>query len=126
MNLRKLQESDRALLAQWMAADDYHKGFSTDLFFEPGTETLVFVDEHGPILFVNLAKAIRAFVQFAPEAEARTRVALPEAFNFVAVRGKKSGFREIIFESLSRPLIVFCKRYLGFRKSPNEYKALIL
>lgn len=125
MTLRKLQESDRTLLAQWIAADEFHKDISTDLFFEPGTETLVFVDEYGPILFVNLAKAIRSFVQFAPEAEARTRVALPEAFNFVAQRGKKAGFREIIFESLSRPLILFCRRYLGFHKSPNEYNTVL-
>lgn len=125
LKLRAVRESDRPLIAKWMAADEYHKLTPPDLFFDENTETMVFEDENGPILFVNLSRALRAFVQFAPGQEERTRVALPEAFAFVKGEARKTFFRELIFESVSMPLIAFCKKRLGFRASPNEYKTYL-
>lgn len=108
-----------------MRADEFHKHLEPTLFYETGTETLVFEDASGPILFVNLARALRAFVQFAPDEKERTRAALPQAFAFVKGEARKTLFRELIFESVSRPLIAFCKRYLGFKESPNEFKTYL-
>jgi hypothetical protein len=123
VKLRKLTESDRPLLVEWMAADPFHRGYSSQIFFEDGTEGMLFEDADGPILFVALSRAIRAFVQFAPDQKARTRVALPEAFAFVAKQGQQGLFKEVIFESESLPLIRFCKKRLGFRESPHELVA---
>lgn len=112
-------------MAEWMAADEYHQPYSPNLFYAEGTETLVFEDEHGPILFVNLSRALRAFVQFAPSEAKRTRAALPEAFGFVQERGRAAGFRELLFESVAQRVINFCVRRLRFQKSPNEFKAYL-
>jgi len=125
LTLRALNESDRATIAQWMAADEFHKEFSPDIFYQGATETIVFEDARGPILFVNLSRALRAFVQFAPNEAERTRVALPEAFAFVKGEARKTLFREMLFESVAPALIAFCKKHLGFRKSPNEFKAYL-
>lgn len=125
LTLRALRESDRAQLAEWMAADEYHKNSSPDLFFDVDTETIVFEDGNGPVLYVNLSRVLRAFVQFAPNGEERTRVALPEAFAFVKERARKSFFRELIFESVSPKLIAFCRKRLGFKKSSDEFKAYL-
>lgn len=108
-----------------MRADPFHKDISPDIFFAQSTETLVFEDERGPILFVNLAAVYRAFVQFPPDDPTRVREALPIAFNFVRGRARVTGVKEIIFESVARPLIRFCKQKLGFRASPNEYKTAV-
>lgn len=123
MKARKLREEDRALLAEWMQADPFHRGYSPQLFFEDGMESMIFEDEQGPILFVALSKAVRAFVQFAPGERERSREALPKAFAFVASEARKGKFHEIIFESKSLPVIRFCKKRLGFRESPNEFVA---
>jgi hypothetical protein len=125
LKLRKLTEEDRARVSEWMAADEFHKSFSPDLFYAECSETLVFEDETGPILFVNLSPALRAFVQFAPNQAERTRVALPEAFAFVKGEARKRGFSEMLFESVSKPLIRFCKKRLGFQPSPHEHKTFL-
>jgi hypothetical protein len=121
LNVRKLGEEDRPLLAEWMAADPYHVGYSPDLFFAQGTEGAVFDDGQGPLFFVALSKTIRAFVQFAPGQKERIRDGLPLAFAWVASEARKGNFQEIIFESKSPSLIRFCKKRLGFRESPHEF-----
>jgi hypothetical protein len=125
LKLRKLSEEDVPRLTEWMQADPYHREINPDIFFEQYTETLVFEDEHGPILFVNLARTLRAFVQFAPDQEARSRAALPEAFHFVKKKARDAFFRELIFESISPRVIAFCKKRLGFKSSPNEFRAIL-
>jgi hypothetical protein len=113
------------MIAAWMAADESHHAYSPDLFFKEDSETFIFMDEQGPILIVNVARALRAFVQFAPNEARRTRVALPEAFGFVKKSAKEAGFRELIFDSVSKRVIAFCKKRLGFSEVQHDFRAYL-
>lgn len=120
-------EDQRARVAEWIEADPDHRGRVAPEFFisgQPDSECLVLEDERGPILFLRMERALRIHIQFAPavtaEDKQRTREAMLEGFPWLQQMARNSGFREILFQSTVAPLIRFCEKRFGFRRSPNE------
>lgn len=130
-----ITEADRALIQNWIDGDPDHKGMSADFWVQPAhTETksntpginlvtqecMMFRDPQGSVFAVRMEMALRLHIQFDCTQPERTQAALLEAFPWFKERAKKAGFAEIVFESVSRPLINFCRRRFGFRRSENE------
>lgn len=121
VKIRPLTEADRPLLEQWIATDPHHQNgeISADFFYAPDTNALVYEDEHGIVFVARFARTLRIHMQFSPD-EKRNAAVMLEGFPILEFNAKEAGFKELIFDSMFRPLIVFCKRKLGFRASPDE------
>lgn len=126
--LRHHKEFDDVLLEKWWAADDEHSQTTNLDFWLPpsdpakqhkGTKYLAVEDEHGTIAYLVFENCLRIHVQFAPPSEIdRTRIALAETLTQIQ-KWARDQYKEIIFESKSRPLVFFLRKF-GFRKSENE------
>lgn len=124
MNIRPIEESDRPLLTEWIAQEPDHKTNSFEFYQEPGSKTVIYEDDFGPVLAVRYSSALRIDIDFSPTADKdRIREILKHGFPDVAVQAKQQGFKEIVFSSVSKPLIAFC-RLLGFSASPDYRKVL--
>lgn len=135
-NVRATTEADRALIQAWIDKDPDHKGMSAGFFINPpdghkcieepcdhceqGTECMVWEDEQGPILYYRIARALRIDMQFDNEQRDRTTKALTQGFPWLAGQAKRAGMLQMIFSSVSKSLIAFTKKRLGFQESPNE------
>lgn len=120
--VRQTTEADRAEIQAWIDRDPDHKGMSADFFIkaEPGTECMTWEDEEGPILYFRIGRALRVDMQFDGAQRDRTVRALSQGFPWLTDNAAKAGFFQMIFSSLSKSLIGFCKRRFGFQESPNE------
>lgn len=122
MIIRKIVESDKALIADWIAFDGDHgpKGMSPEFFFEPATLGLLFSDEIGPVFFVRLDPepdhVIRVHIQFQLAHALRTVRMLKSGFAVVEERVRLAGGEKMIFDSISEPLIEFCVNRFGFQR----------
>jgi len=120
---RNLTEEDKTLLADWIAKEPDHK-HTPEFYFEPGSKTIMYQDEQGPVFAVKYSSALRVDVEFNPEAEKdRIREALKIVVPDVAAQAKDQKFKEIVFTSVSKPLIAFC-RLLGFSAIPDYRKVI--
>lgn len=119
---RKISESDFPAIAAEIAKDPAHRGWMQPSFFtEPHTGGLVVEDDHGPVFYLRLSHVLRVHVQFCDVEKQRIRDAMIEEMKKVKELSAAKGYRQIIFDSVSRGLIAFCKRYLKFIPSPDEY-----
>lgn len=118
-------ERDRQQLTDWMMfdVDPSHHKLSPDLFLEPNTESRMYGDENGDLFAVRFSRVLRMDIQFNPGESERVRKALQQHFPGLIENARKCGFRQLIFDSVHKPLIAFCKRRFGFRASPDEFKA---
>lgn len=125
--MRKLTEDDKDLIAKGIAQDEDHrsKGMVPEFFFEPLTDSYMFEDEYGPVFAVRLSRVLRLDIQFLNVGKERISSTLQTEFPKFKESVKAAGFKQILFDSVSRGLIVFCKRRLGFKPSPNEFLAEI-
>lgn len=125
--IRKVSDSDRETVTKWLLKDEYHKHLTPEFFLvqEPNTELMCFHDERGPVLFVKLERALRVYIQFDHDEKVRNAKMLVEGFPWLKQMAKSSGFRQVIFDSVSGKLVNFCMKRLGFRKSPDEFVATI-
>jgi hypothetical protein len=120
---RFFEGSDLPLLELSLARDEHHKGTPTEFFIQPGTVTKVYEDGEGPILFVRGAKALRLDIQYVSNDDhERNKAAMLAGFDGLAQKAKQNGFSEIIFNSNSRALKIFCKRNFGFQESDGELR----
>lgn len=124
-------ESERATIAEWIAADPDHRDRVNDQFFigpEPGAQCLTLTNPQGKVFFFRLTRVLRIDIQFPPasteEEQSRLRRGLTSGFRWLRQRAAAAGFREIVFQSESRMLKVFCRRF-GFKESPQELSCLI-
>lgn len=132
LNHRDSNEKDREQIARWTAADEAHQGLIPAEFWLPaedpearkGTKCLAVEDENGVIFYLRLDNVMRVYVQFPPEGEIdreRIGLALKTSFGFIASGAKRIGYKEMIFDSVSKPLISFFK-LLGFSDLLNTFK----
>lgn len=122
-SVRAASAEDHERLAQWMEHDPYHKELKPEHWYqaEAGVQCLVLQDaQETPIFFWRIRRALRIEIQFNFATPHWNQVAMEDGMRWLAAKSQASGFRQIIFESISRPLINFCKRRLRFRSSPNE------
>lgn len=121
MIVRRLEESDRELMAKWTANDPDHCYYPADWIYQgERKEKMILEDDQGPILGFRISKALRVDIQFNEAEKKRTAQGLMEGFAWLLERAQKAGFSEVIFESKSKPLIRFCKKRFGFVESPTE------
>ena len=119
---RDIKPEDYKALTEAIAADPAHKDWMKPEFFnEPQTKSLVFEDDNGPILFLRMSSALRIHIQFANcEDKDRIRKALIFAGASIVPNARRNGYKQIIYETFSKPLKWFCHRYLGFVSSSDE------
>lgn len=123
---RFLQESDLTLLELSLAKDEYHKGTPAEFFNQCGTVTKVYEDESGPVLFVRGAKALRLDIQYVSNDDTeRNKAVMLEGFESLIQKARDNGFTEVIFNTNSRALRIFCKRNFGFKDSEGELRKFI-
>lgn len=122
---RTTTENDKELLEKYLAADPEHGMTSTTNFWLPptdphkGTKYLAVEDEVGVIGFLVLENVLRIHAQFAPTYEVRrTRVALADVMMQIQ-KWARPQYKQIIFQSVSTPLIWFLRKF-GFRRSKDE------
>jgi hypothetical protein len=120
---RSVTEQDRTKLEEWILADPDHSRKSKPDFWLPaekpdGTARLVMEDALGPALFVRGEKVLRLHIQFPPE-KWRNAKSLVQFIPLIEADARKHGFTEIIWESVSEPLIKFTEQF-GYHRSPNE------
>jgi len=119
---RQITEADHEHLAKEIAHDPAHRDWMTTAFFhEPHTANNVFGDDQGPVLYLRAMSVMRLHIQFCDVDKERIRRVLNTQFPLLKLRCKKLGYRQIIFDSVSKGLVLFCRRYLGFRPSRDEY-----
>lgn len=123
MIVRPLENRDRGQVEDGIRNDPEHtaKGLTPDFFFTPGTESIVFEDEQGPVFALRLSHVMRVDMQFYADVDkGRVAKTLVEGFEWLRDRGRAQGYTEMIFESVSKLLVRFCQRRLGFKASPHE------
>jgi hypothetical protein len=124
MILRTLNENDKALLAEWIAAEPDHSNSTPDFYYTPGTKTILYSDEQGPVCVVRYSSSLRLDMDFAPGIDkSRIKEAMKSQLPEIAEQAKSQGFSEIVFDSVAKPLIKFCQ-YLGFSACP-DYRRLL-
>jgi hypothetical protein len=123
MIIRPVEDSDREMIAGWIAREPSHSASSPNFYFEPRTTSLVYEDDRGPVCIARYSSALRVDMDFADVEKERIRQALKNEFPAIANQAKDQGFREVIFDSVSKTLVGFC-RLMGFRSSPAYRRTL--
>lgn len=109
-----------------LARDEHHQTTDPSFFMEDGTLTNVYEDEQSQIMFVKGTPALRLDIQFLDNGDhERNKVAMIEGFPAFVQRAKESGWKELIFNTQSRALRIFCKRQFGFEESQGELRKFI-
>ena len=123
MTPRPAGPADREMVAGWIALDPDHAGMDPNFFVvpEPHTNCFVWEDDQGPVFAFRLSRMLRVDIQFNPTEKERTREALERGVEWIREEGSRSGFREMIFQSVNRLLINFCKRRLRFSPARDEF-----
>ena len=102
-------------------SDQCHAEWMTPKFFsEPSTISRVYEDESGPILYLRGSSALRLHIQFCDVDKERIRKCLVSQFPELVQSAKRNGYKQIIYDTASKTLAWFCRRYLGFVDSPEE------
>ena len=123
MIIRPVTDDDREMIAGWIANEPAHKASSPDYYFEPGTKSVIYEDTEGPVFVVRYSSALRVDIDFANVEKERIRQALKNEFPAVAEQARSQGFKHIVFDSVSKTLVAFC-RLMGFRAMPDYQRSL--
>lgn len=123
LTYRPVTEADREKLAEWIAADDDHRGkCDPDFWLKPeeGVRLFAVQDEQGDVFFVRGENCLRLHIQFCSVTERkRLAKAIDEFTPMIASGARQQKYKQLIFESVFKPLIRFLSRR-GFRSSPAE------
>ncbi len=124
ITLRTVEEKDKALLAEWIAAEPDHTFSTPEFYYTPGTKSVVYEDEQGPVCVVRYSPVLRLDMEFAPGIDkSRIKEAMKSQLPEIAEQARSQGFKELLFDSVAKPLIKFCQ-YMGFSACPDYRKAL--
>lgn len=124
IKFRPLNENDSHLLEKWISSDPEHSKTSDVSFWTSNDRAMCYAveDEIGVVFYIRAENVLRVHAQFppnTPEDMDRVRKALPEFVNDMTGVFKPN-YRQIIYESVSKPLIKFLQKF-GVRSSPNEH-----
>src|SRR5579864_5395949 len=113
--IRPVTTEDRPMLESWIAAEPDHANNTFEFYEQPKTKSVVYEDELGPVFVARFSSALRIDMEFSNSAsKERIRKVLKEGFPEVAKQARDQGFSEIVFSSISKTLIAFCRAF-GFR-----------
>ena len=122
--IRPIAPEDKPLIESWIAAEPDHSNNTFEFYGQPSTKSVIHEDEEGPVFAVRYSSALRIDMEFNPNAgKDRIRAVLKRDFPEVARQAKNQGFSQLIFSSVSKTLIAFC-RVFGFRTSPDFVRNL--
>lgn len=126
MKARILSASDDSTIQEWIDRDPEHKGkIRAPFFTQPSNGQLAYAweDENGKTLFYVLVENVaRIHIQFNPDLNrAENARGLNKGYEWLIDGLRDRGYKEMIFESTYAPLIRFCKRVFGFKKSENDF-----
>ena len=119
-SLRPCTEDDIELARAWTAADPAHAGIIAPAYWlqqDIGVDSYLLADEHGPLFFFQMRRAVRLLIQFAPETEVdptRTRSGLELGVKWLSMALGACSVTELIFDSTSKLLRRFVTGKLGF------------
>lgn len=121
VTFRSVTEQDIPTIGTWILAEkDHAEKMDSRFYTECGENAHSFAidDEMGTVIFVRADteadQTLRLHTEFLPDAKARVAIALAEAYPQVARDAISRGFKQIVFDSVSIPLIKFMLRF-GFR-----------
>lgn len=121
-----MEDSDLPLLELSLSQDEHHQGTDPSFFQQPNTITKVYEDTAGPVLFARASVALRIDIQYVSNEDVeRNKAVMLEEFPKLAAKAKENGYSEIIFNSKSRALKIFVKRYFHFEESAGEMRLLL-
>lgn len=124
---RYLEEHDAALLAESLAKDTFHKDTPVKFFYAPGSMSLMYEDEQGPVFVVRGTKALRLDIQFLDNRDfERNRKTLEDQFPGFVEKARENGFTELVFTSDS-PLLrrFFKQKRYGFVECEGELRKFL-
>jgi len=123
---RMYEAEDYNLLELSLSQDEHHTTMKPEFFTEPGTMCKVYEDEQGPILFVRGTPVLRLDIQYTSNDDfERNKKAMIEGFPALAQKARENGFREIVFDTKSRALSIFCRRQFGFVSQDGELRKVL-
>ena len=129
MEFRRINESDRPTITDWIAADPYHsvQGMDADFFFVP--DKLALALENGcPGLYLRIDEedqgTVRLHIQFGPDSYTSGQTMLQGWPTFLEIIKSVGTIRRMVFESVSPRLILFCHKRFGFNRvaGTNDYE----
>lgn len=123
---RRLEESDREMLTESLSRDEFHKGTTSDFFYENGTVSNVYNLDDSPVVVLRACKALRLDIQFLDnEDKRRNAAALMGGFQALVEMARANGFKELVFCSTSPLLVEFCKKHFGYEEVEGELRLKI-
>jgi hypothetical protein len=127
--LRPVTEEDLDQARAWTKADPAHDGVIDPKFWVTqgkGVDGYVLSDGDGDILFLQMHRAVRFYIQFSPaatrEARERLRKGMIAGMNFLAVALGAVGTTEVVFDTASSILARFVRQNLDFRPAPETLR----
>lgn len=123
---RMYEADDYHLLDLSLSRDEHHTTTTPEFFTEPGTVCKVYEDEQGPIIFVKGTPVLRLDIQYVDNADIeRNKAAMLAGFAALEERAKQQGFKELVFQTDSRALAIFCRREFGFSRYDGELRKVL-
>jgi hypothetical protein len=123
---RLMEDADLPLLELSLSQDEHHKTTTPEFFQTPGTITKVYEDSHGPVLFARASVALRLDIQYVSNEDVeRNKAVMLDGFPKLVAKAKENGYSEIIFNSQSRALRLFVRRYFKFEESAGEMRLIL-
>lgn len=120
---RFMVPDDLPLLELSLAKDESHVGTLPEFFYQLGSVTKVYEDEHGPICFVRGAKTLRLDIQYVSnEDHKRNMKAMLLGFGSLAEKARENGFTEIVFQTNNPILKKFCVKRFDFIEMEGEMR----
>lgn len=130
--LRPVTDADLDLARECTAADEHHNGRIAPEFWTRqgrGVDGYVLCDDEGPVLFLQMHRAVRLYIQFTPgitrEARERIRKGLIAGMNYLAVALGAVGITEVLFDTSSKVLAQFARARLKFTEAPPTLRRSI-
>ena len=123
-----MTDNDLEMLKEEIANDPVHgkdPAFNAGVFVDPVGKSLVFEDNLGPVMWVNMRKEIRFTIQFRNGIDPqRTRDIFNRYLPEFSSAFKAGGITAMMFTTTNRVLGYFLRRF-GFKKSPDEYRKVV-
>lgn len=123
LKYRPVTEQDREKLAEWIKVDSDHAGkCDPDFWIKPddGVKLFAVQDEQGDVFFVRGENVLRLHIQFCPVTERKRLTRAIDEFTVKIARDARQNYKQLIFESVFKPLIRFLGKR-GFIPSPDEF-----
>lgn len=105
---RPIAETDRAAVEQALAHDTFHPDTKADVFFEPGTVTNIYEEDHQPVLLVRVYKCLHLDLLCYDNGDTvRNKRVLQVGWKKLVEDAKANGFKEIVTTANGPALLRF-------------------